>query len=139
VIVASLVGCVGAGSAGSRPLARQTQATATQAVAEWERLVGRQYENKGIARIERLGDRWVLAVWCRGIHTTYLDDTDLDLARHQDRFVSVRYEYVDRIVQNPKCVRAPCPAVTERRIRLDRITAIEITREQADERARQCK
>ncbi len=119
---------------------RHTQANSvSQAVAEWERVVRGRYENKGIARIEKIGDRWVLSVWCRGTHTTYLDDTAFDLTRYQELFVAVRYGYVDRSVPNPKCVRAPCPPVTERRILLDQITPVPITREQADERSQQCK
>ena len=119
---------------------RHSQVTdVNRSAAEWELLVEGRYENKGIARIEKIGDRWVLSVWCGGIHTTYLDDTKFDLMQYQDRFVAVRYGYVDRSVPNPKCVRAPCPPLTERRILLDRITPVRITLDQANDRARQCK
>jgi hypothetical protein len=139
LIVLSGVGCAHAGQSATTSAAEHTQLKeVNQAAADWELLVRSRYENKGIARIERIGERWVLSVWCRGIHTTYLDDTAFDLMQYQDLFVAVRYGYVDRSVPNPKCLRA-CPPLTERRIVLDRITPVPITLEQAKERARQCK
>jgi hypothetical protein len=50
--------------------------------ASWERVVGGAYENRGVAQVARLGDRWVLNVICGGTHATYIDDTRIDLRRY---------------------------------------------------------
>ena len=107
--------------------------------AEWERLTRGSYENRGVARIERLGERWILSVWCRGTHSTYLDGTTVDLNQYSDLFVTVQYSYVDREMTDPKCVRAPCPPLRERRISIERVTPLQITIEEARERGRECK
>ena len=115
------------------------QGASTNNPVQWERPVRGVYENKGVARIERLGERWMLSVWCQGTHSTYLDPTTLDLKQYLDRFVTVRYSYVEREVADPKCLRAPCSPLHERRISIERITPLRITLEQARERGRQCK
>jgi hypothetical protein len=61
---------------------------AAHAPAPWERAVRGTYENRGIAQIEKLGDRWVVSVHCDGTHTTYLDDTRVDLARYARGYVA---------------------------------------------------
>ena len=140
VLLVSATGCASRGEAVTASASEPPQVqSGTRPAAGWERLVDGRYENKGIARIEKVGDRWALSVLCRGTHTTYLDESAFDLTRYQNLYVAVRYDYVDRTVPNPKCVRAPCPPMTERRILLERITPVPVTREQADERARQCK
>jgi hypothetical protein len=112
---------------------------ASRSPAQWERFVERRYENKGVAKIERLGGRWVLSILCQGTHTAYLDEPASNLARYLDQYVAVRYDYIDRLVADPRCVRAPCGPTTERRILLERITPLQITHEEAIERDRRCK
>jgi hypothetical protein len=114
-------------------------ARADALTAPWERRVGNAYENRGLARIERLGDRWVLTVFCDGTHSTYLEaDGAIDPSRHATRYVSVRYRYVDRPLDDPTCLRAPCSPVLERRIVLERVKALAATRAEAEARVTQC-
>jgi len=107
-------------------------------VAAWERVVEGSYENRGLARIEKVGNRWALTVLCNGTHTTYIDDTKLDLASHAGSYVNARYKYAERTIDDPKCFRAPCGPVRERRIALERLTAVTATPEAARDAARQC-
>lgn len=107
-------------------------------VAQWERLVEGAYENKGIAQIGRLGSRWVLTVNCNGVHTTYLDDTPIDLSRYREGYVTARYHYVDRTIDDARCVREPCSPVLERRIAIETLTIVSGTVEAAREMARSC-
>ena len=109
-----------------------------QPVAAWERVVQGSYENRGIAQIEKVGNRWALTVLCNGTHTTYIDDTKLDLASHAGSYVHARYKYAERTIDDPKCFRAPCGPIRERRIALERLTAITATPEAARDAARQC-
>lgn len=129
-IAAMPVSCTGA--------ATRTQTPPAPSPAPYERLADGAFENKGIARIERLGRRWVLSILCAGTHTTYLDDSTIDLAAHENAFVQARYRYVDRTVPDPQCVAAPCGPVTERRIALERVTRVDATPDQAAQIARTC-
>jgi len=106
--------------------------------APWERVVRGRYENRGIAQIEKMGNRWVLNVLCDGTHATYLDDTHVDLARYARGYVSARYHYADRTIDDPKCFRAPCPPVHERRIVLERVKTVSATPKQARALAHNC-
>lgn len=106
-------------------------------LAPWEQIVGSAIENRGVARIERFGNRWVLTVLCTGVHSTYLDDTQIDVSQYTAGFVIARYQYVERMV-DVQCVRAPCPPVRERRITLERLTTVTISPEQAKQRERDC-
>jgi hypothetical protein len=115
------------------------QGTSANKPVQWEQFVRGAYENKGVARIERLGERWILSVWCRGTHSTYLDPTTLDLNQYSDRFIKVRYRYVEREVADPTCVRAPCSPLRERRMSIERITPLQLTLQEAQEWGRQCK
>jgi len=119
-------------------VARAQPASANVPV-QWERAVRGTYENKGVARIERLGERWTLSVWCRGTHSTYLDDTTEDLNRYANLFVTVRYSYVTRETADPKCLRGPCSPFRERLISIRRITPLKISVEEARKRDRECK
>jgi hypothetical protein len=105
--------------------------------AAWERVVRGAYENKGIAQIERLGNRWLLNVMCGEVHAAYIDDTTLDLSRFTNRYVSVRYKYVDRTV-DVQCVRAPCPPMTERRVSLERVTPRTVSARKALDISKSC-
>ena len=128
-----------AGAAQLRPEpAAPAGAPVAHVPAPWERPVRGRYENRGIAQVERLGERWVLNVHCDGTHATYLDDTHVDLARYARGYVSVRYHYADRTVSDPKCFRAPCPPVLERRIVLDQIKTLSVSPERARASVRRC-
>jgi hypothetical protein len=117
-----------------------TGATAPQpgSAAAWERMVDGLFEHRGVGKIERIGSRWALTVLCTGTHSTYLDDTTLDLPSYDKRFVRARYRWVDRTIPDPRCVKAPCRAVTERRISLEKVTVVDVTPEQAAESTRAC-
>ncbi len=106
-------------------------------LAPYEQIAGAAIENKGIARFERFGDRWVLTILCKGVHSIYLDDTAIDLNQYGAGYVSVRYQYVVRTV-DVQCVRAPCPPVQERRVVLERVTPLTLSPEQAKQRERDC-
>ena len=128
VCLAAAAGCAGA----------QALTAPDAPTARWERRVGKSYENKGVARIERLANRWVLTVFCDGTHSTYLDPSGkFDATRDADRFVHVRYRYVEHSV-DVQCVRAPCAPVLERRIVLERVKRLAVTRPEAEARAQHC-
>jgi hypothetical protein len=117
------------------PTPPQTPAPVT---AGWERQVGSAFENRGVAKVERLGPRWMLTVLCNGTHSTYLDDPKIDVNRYAKGYVNARYNWVTRQVA-VQCPVAPCPPVSERRIALEQLTAVDITEERAREFARSCK
>jgi hypothetical protein len=108
------------------------------AVAKWERQVQGAFENRGIAKVEQIGTRWALTVLCGGTHSTYLDDTAIDLSRYVRGYVSARYTWVVRTVTDPKCPKAPCGPFSERRIALQRLTVVSVTEEQARQLATEC-
>jgi hypothetical protein len=107
-------------------------------VLKWERRVQDAFENRGIAKVEQIATRWALTVMCGGTHSTYLDDTTIDLARYARGYVSARYTWVVRTVTDPKCPKAPCGPFTERRIALERLTPVVVTEEQARQMALEC-
>jgi hypothetical protein len=108
-------------------------------VATWERPVGGStFENRGVARVERLVNRWVLTVMCDGTHSTYLDDTKINLDTYAKGFVNARYTWVTRQV-DVRCPVAPCPPVSERRLALEQLTPVTMTEDRARELARTCK
>lgn len=100
--------------------------------------MGSTFENRGVAKVERLGTRWMLTVMCTGTHSTYLDDTKIDLNNYAKGFVNARYTWVTRQV-DVKCPVAPCPRVSERRIALEQLTPVTMTDERARELERTCK
>jgi hypothetical protein len=106
--------------------------------ASWERQAGAAFENRGVAKVERLGTRWMLTVMCNGTHSTYLDDTKIDLNNYAKGFVNARYTWVTRQV-DVKCPVAPCPRVNERRIALEKLTPVTMTDARAKELASTCK
>ena len=107
--------------------------------ASWERVAGESFENKGIARVERVGKQWALTVHCNGTYTTYLDPTSLDLDRYGRGFVRARYRYVERTIPDPRCTLAPCANITERRISLQELTVVNATTDDAAQSARECR
>jgi hypothetical protein len=121
----------------SAPPAADPQTLATP-VAKWERPAGTAFENRGVAKVERLGTRWVLSVMCDGTHATYLDDTTLDLGSYAKSYVTARYTWVTRET-DVKCPMAPCPRLKERRIALERLTVVNITDAAARDLAQSCK
>ena len=95
--------------------------------AAWERRIGDRYENRGLARVERLGQLWMLTILCSGVHSTYLEPSQIDPAPFEKGYVAAQYRYVDRENKDVQCIQPPCAPVTERRIALERLTRIEAT------------
>jgi hypothetical protein len=106
--------------------------------AAWERQEGDAFENRGVAKVQQIGTRWALTVMCSGIHTTYLDDTKIDVAAYVKGYVNARYRWVTRTVTDVKCPVMPCGPVRERRIALERLTVAAVTAQRADELAKDC-
>jgi hypothetical protein len=95
--------------------------------AAWERRIGDVYENRGLARVERIGQLWMLTIFCNGTHSTYLEPSRIDPASYAKGYVAAQYRYVDRENRDPRCVQAPCSPITERRIVLERLERIDAT------------
>src|SRR5262245_3315817 len=122
--------CSGAHAVLLRP-APANAAAPQPAASPWEMEVSGAFENRGVARIEKLATRYVLTTYCRGIHRAYIDGgEDLDLERYLAVFVRARYTYVDRVPSDVKCVRAPCGPVTERRIVLAHVDEVPVRGEE---------
>jgi hypothetical protein len=105
----------------------------------WERAVDGVVEHLGIGRVEQLGNRWVLTVYCDGTHSTYLDTTTLDLQAFGSRYVRARYRYEERENPDTQCVRAPCPPARERLVAVQQLTIVAATADDAAASARQCR
>jgi len=76
---------------------------------------GEEYETRGAARLEKLGDRFVLTVQCDGLHQIYARGAPgVDLELFLGKPVRARYRYVEEANPQTRCVRAPCPPGTER-------------------------
>ncbi len=103
----------------------------------WELQVGEARENRGLAKVEKIGSRWMLTVLCSGTHSTYLDDTALDLDTYSKGYVSARYRWVTRMVK-VQCVKAPCDPQPELRLALERLTVVDATETRAQELTKNC-
>jgi hypothetical protein len=108
-------------------------------VAPWERVSGGAYENRGLAQVERLGTQWLLNVMCNGTHATYIESSDTDLTMYSKGFVVARYRYVERTTTDAKCVKEPCLPVRDRRVAIERLTAVAASVEDARSAARDCR
>jgi hypothetical protein len=76
---------------------------------------------------------------CDGIHATYISDaTKVDLTTYSKGYVNARYHYVEEENTDTRCVQGPCPPARERRIAIERLTVVQVTPEQANDRARKC-
>jgi hypothetical protein len=106
--------------------------------AAWERRVGDVYENRGLARVERIGQLWMLTILCNGAHSTYIEPSRIDPAPYAKGYVTAQYRYVDRKNPDARCVQAPCGPITERRIVLERLERIEATAAQAQAATASC-
>jgi hypothetical protein len=106
--------------------------------AAWERRVGNMYENRGLARVGRVGQLWMLTILCNGAHSTYIEPSRIDPAPYAKDHVTAQYRYVDRENPDARCVQAPCTAITERRIVLERLERIEATPAQAQAATASC-
>jgi hypothetical protein len=103
----------------------------------WELQVGEARENRGVAKVEKIGPRWMLTVMCSGQHSTYLDDTTIDLDKYSKGYVTARYRWVTRMVQ-VKCIKAPCNPQPELRLALERLTVVTATETRAQELVKNC-
>ena len=106
--------------------------------AAWERRVGDVYENRGLARVERIGQLWMLTILCNGAHSTYIEPSRIDPAPYAKAYVTAQYRYVDRENRDARCVQAPCSPITERRIVLERLERLEATAAQAQAATASC-
>jgi hypothetical protein len=106
--------------------------------AAWERRTGDGFENRGVAKVAQVGNRWALTVYCDGVHTIYLDETAIKPAEYQAAYVQARYHYVMRPGPEPRCVREPCIAAPERLIALDRVTRLTATKADAEAQSKHC-
>jgi hypothetical protein len=106
--------------------------------AAWERRVGDLYENRGLARVERIGQLWMLTILCNGAHSTYIEPSRIDPAPYAKGHVAAQYRYVDRENRDARCVPAPCSPIVERRIVLERLERIEATAAQAQAATASC-
>jgi hypothetical protein len=87
-----------------------------------ERRLDGVYETRGPASIDRLGDRYVLTVRCEGVHQIYVRNTAVvDLGPFAGKTVRVRYRYAEERNPRARCVRPPCPPVTERVVEITEI------------------
>jgi hypothetical protein len=81
----------------------------------WEVEVEGLYENRGASTIEKLGHRYVLTIYCSGVHSVYAQAVDgLNLDEYTEKFVRVRYSYSTIANAHIYCIQAPCPPVAER-------------------------
>ncbi len=103
-------------------------ATVQENPAPWEQQIGAVYENKGIAKIEKVGVRYVLTTYCQGIHSIYAKaSTEVQLNDYEGKFVQVRYKYIEEINTNIQCVTAPCEPVAEKIALIVALTAVEVS------------
>ena len=108
-------------------------------VAPWERLIrSGVFEHRGAARIEPLGKQWMLTVYCDGVNSTYLDRPTDEQIKSGASLIVAQYEYVDIDVPDPRCVRAPCGPVRERRIRILSLRALPDVPGRADQLKQKC-
>jgi hypothetical protein len=96
------------------------------------------YENRGLARVERIGQLWMLTILCNSTHSTYIEPSRLDPAPYAKGYVTAQYRYVDRENRDARCVQAPCGPIIERRIVLERLERIEATAAQAQAATASC-
>jgi hypothetical protein len=96
--------------------------------APWERKIGAVYENKGIAKIERVAVHYVLTTYCHGIHSIYVKGgTEVKLDDYKGKFVQARYKYIEEINTNIQCITAPCEPVVEKIALIVELSAVEVS------------
>ena len=105
----------------------------------WERGVGASFENRGVAYVEQVNERWTLRVECRGTHVTYLDATSIDLASYRGEPLRARYRWVDRVEPDPRCIRQPCTNITTRVIVLESLDRLGASETAAAQMASSCR
>ncbi len=85
--------------------------------AAWERLVHGLYTHQGVAKIDLVAGRYVLTVYCHGVHSVYIHSAgQIDLTPYLTHVVQVRYLYSVQERRQVRCIKAPCPPVLERGI-----------------------
>jgi hypothetical protein len=80
----------------------------------------------------------VLSVACGLTRSTYIDAPAEPVERLIDRYVRVRYRYVDREATDIRCPQPPCSPVSERRVAIERIEPLSLTEREAAEISRAC-
>jgi hypothetical protein len=107
--------------------------------SHWENEVGGIYENRGLSKINRIGDDYLLTTYCDGIHSVYIkDDKKFNLQNYTGKFVNVSYRYVEEVNRDVKCIKAPCEPVTERRIVIEKIEEVSVSEDELMEFKTKC-
>ena len=106
--------------------------------AAWERRIGELYENRGLARVERIGLLWMLTILCHGTHSTYIEPSAIDPVPYAKGYVAAQYVYVDRENRDARCAQAPCGPIVERRVVLERLERIAATAAEAQAATASC-
>lgn len=82
----------------------------------WEILNKGAFQNRGIAKIEKLGKEYVLTVYCEGTHRVFIHHPkNFNLEYFSGQFVQARYTYGD-IKKEIQCIKKPSKPVTLRKI-----------------------
>lgn len=90
----------------------------------WEILEEGVFQNRGIARIDKLGKEYVLTVFCKGIHRVFIQQhKKIHLKEYSGHFVHARYTYGE-VIKRVKCINAPCNPITERKLFIQQLEKI---------------
>jgi hypothetical protein len=108
-----------------------------RADSAWEKQVGDDFENRGVAQIEKIGTKYALSILCDGTHSTYLDKTQMKIKLYLNKFLRVKYRYVERM-KKVTCIQAPCTPVQERLIALRTVTVLPLTQDEAEQVSKTC-
>ncbi len=82
----------------------------------WEIQHQGEFQNRGIARIDKLGNEYVLTVFCKGVHRVFIHQhKKINLEEFLGQFVQVQYTYGD-VKKQVRCIKAPCNPITERKL-----------------------
>jgi len=82
----------------------------------WETQHRGEFQNRGVAQIDKLGTEFVLTVSCKGIHRVFIhQNPKIHLEDFLGQFVQARYTYGD-IKKQVQCIKKPCNLITERKL-----------------------
>lgn len=84
-------------------------------LAPWEEKVGDLYATRGVAKVEKVGTRYVLTTYCAGAHSVYAEGGEgVTLDSYLGVVARFHYSYITRVNTKIRCVRAPCEPTTEK-------------------------
>jgi hypothetical protein len=97
----------------------------------WEQEVDEIFSNRGVAKIERLGERYLLTIHCFGIHSVYAKGgLEVNLDAYVGQLVHTYYVYVETVNMNTRCIKAPCEPVMESEAVIKRVEKVIVSAEQ---------